>query len=124
MLTELKEVSQDSADARRRWFTGDRLELVVWEDDDGVRAYQLRYSRFTGHGGPPGDGVFDWRRGEGLAHFLLDDGEDRAARAKAAPVLKPAAGGPLLAVAEAFRAESEALEPRLRSVVDETLRSD
>lgn len=121
MLTELTDVDQTASDGRRRWFAGESVELVVWEDGDGVRGYQLRYRR---RAGTAADDVFEWRRGGRLSHYLLDDGESRAARAKAAPVLRPAGSGPLDEARAAFRAESEGIEPALRTVVEETLHPD
>lgn len=114
-LTEVKDAAPDDTAADRRWYRGDDVELVVWEDDQGVRQYQLRYE----HAGQ--DGVLEWRRTGHLYHYRLDDGESRAARVDAAPVLHPDGPGDLAWVRARFEAESEGLETALRTLVMRTL---
>lgn len=106
-----------AAEEGRRWFRGQALELVVWSDPDGVRLYHLRYRRRTG------DGVLEWRRSEGLFHHGLDDGEQRAARAKATPILTGGAPPDLVWVREQFDREGAELDPELREHVGQTLSS-
>lgn len=116
MLTEVPARPDD--EPGRRWFRGDALELVVWTDHDGVRQYQLRYSRGSV------DGVFEWRRPGTLHHYHLDDGEGRAARVDATPVLTPASvdeAPGLDWVRMRFREESEGLDAELRTRVETTL---
>lgn len=114
-MIELTGVAQEPGEARRRWFRGSSLELVVWEDDEGPRMYQLRYRD------PAPDGVLEWRRGRGLFHYTLDDGEDRAARAKATPLLRAEPAAPLAEVRRAFAREGEGLDERIRLHVERTL---
>lgn len=121
MLTEIP-APADSPPGRR-WFRGDALELVVWSDADGIRQYQLRYRR------PGADGVYEWRRAGHLYHYALDDGEGRAARVDATPVLTADAPGhdsghdpaDLAWVRDRFAEESEGLEAGVRTFVEQTL---
>lgn len=116
MLIELGSGAADG-EKDRRWFRGDALELVVWSDPDGVRLYHLRYR------GRRGDGVLEWRRSEGLFHHGLDDGEQRAARAKATPILTGGEPPDLAWVREQFGREGGGLDPELREHVRRTLAS-
>jgi hypothetical protein len=113
MLTEVP--SAAAASGTRRFFQGDALELVVWSDGRGIRQYQLRYR----HGAT--DGVFEWRRPGRLYHYALDDGEGRAARVDASPVLAPDGPGDLAWVRDRFDAEAGELEPGLRAAIARTL---
>lgn len=116
MLVELR-VGAGAGDEGRRWFRGQALELVVWSDAEGVRLYHLRYRRRGG------DGVLEWRRSEGLFHHGLDDGEQRAARAKATPILTGGGSLDVAWVKEQFRQEGARLESELREHVSRTLSS-
>ncbi len=113
MLTEIP-TAPDDGPGTRRFFQGDALELVVWADADGLRQFQLRYRRGAE------DGVFEWRHGS-LYHYRLDDGEGRAARVDASPVLHADGPGDLAWVRERFDAESDGLEPGLRTRIARTL---
>ena len=114
-LTELHPTAPDDTAGERHWYQGEALELVVWRDESGVRQYQLRYH----HGGE--DGVFEWRRPGRLYHYRLDDGEGRAARVDASPVLSPNGPGDLAWVQARFAEESEGLADGLRTLVTRTL---
>jgi len=113
-LTEVP-AAPDAGQGTRRLFRGEALELVVWSDHDGLRQYQLRYR----HAGA--DGVFEWRRPGRLYHYRLDDGESRAARVDASPVLNPDGPGDLAWVRDRFDQESEGLEADLRTRIVDTL---
>lgn len=113
-LTELANVAPDETPGTRRWFQGDGLELVVWEGDGAIRQYQLRYRKAGA------DGVFEWRGGR-LYHYTLDDGEGRAARVDASPVLRPDGPGDLDWVRARFAEQADRLEPQLRELVTRTL---
>lgn len=115
MLTEIPAAAPDDSTGTRRWYRGSALELVVWTDDDGVRRYQLRYRR-GGH-----DGVYEWRRPGRLYHYRLDDGEGRAARVDATPVLTADGPGELEWVRDRFAEESDGLPTSLRTLVERTL---
>lgn len=114
MLTEVP-AAPDEGPGTRRLFRGSTLELVVWADQDGLRQYQLRYSRGRL------DGVYEWRRPGRLYHYRLDDGEGRAARVDASPVLTPDGPGDLAWVRDRFEEEADELEGWLRTHIARTL---
>jgi hypothetical protein len=114
VLTEVP-TAPDEGPGTRRFFKGTALELVVWTDTEGLRQYQLRYAR----GGL--DGVYEWKRPGRLYHYSLDDGEGRAARVDASPVLTPDGPGDLAWVRDRFREEADGLDPELRTQVARTL---
>lgn len=70
MLRELPDVPQLRGEPRRRWFFCHDLDLVVWEDAAGeVVGFQLAYDK------PHRERSIAWRRGQGFAHYAVDDGE-------------------------------------------------
>ncbi len=111
MLVENVNVRQESAAGRRRWFDGDRLELVVWYDASGaVTGFQLCY------GEPAGERALTWRPGGGFAHFAVDTG-DASPLKNETPVLVADGAVPWAELEARFRAEGVRLEPALRDLV-------
>lgn len=111
MLTEFHGVKQEPG-ARRRWFEGDGLELVVWHGtDDGLAGFQLCYTA--------GDGerALTWRPGVGFTHSEVDQGDNIEGGGKQSPILVPDGAVPWAELAAKFAAEGARLEPGLRELV-------
>jgi hypothetical protein len=69
-------------ESRRRWFSDDYFDLIVWEDEDGeIVQFRLCYGRQSG------ERALVWKRQSELSHFTVDDGEGPPGRLKMAPVL-------------------------------------
>ena len=83
MLKELNSVRQVSGEPRRRWFSSDTMDLIVWYDAaDAPLGFQFCYDK--------GDAekALTWRRESGFSHTGVDDGEGNSRlNYKATPIL-------------------------------------
>ena len=69
MLKEMS-VGQHTDPPRRRWFTDEDLDLIVWFSEQGAPdGFQLCYDR-RGH-----ERALTWTKGAGYRHDRIDDGE-------------------------------------------------
>ncbi len=81
MLREMPKVQQVAGEARRRWFHGHEMDLVVWAGEDGeLLGFQLAYDKQRN------EHSIEWRAGRGFTHYQVDDGE-AAALSKETPFL-------------------------------------
>lgn len=82
-LREIADVRQETEGVRRRWFTSDAMDLIVWVDDcDQPSGFQFCYERGTE------EFALSWFEESGLSHVGVDDGEtDSGLQYKATPVL-------------------------------------
>jgi len=82
VLREVGRVRQRPGEAYRRWFTDERVDLVVWQDRDGaLLAFQLAYDK------PVAEHALSWCRESGFLHEAVDDGERVSLRHKRARLL-------------------------------------
>ena len=115
-LREISGVRTDPGEAPRRWFVGDDLDLILWEDDGGrVRRFQLAYDR------GPRERLVEWVRGRGVAFHRVDTGEVHPLKPKATPILLPDDAPPPADLAGRFRAAAAGLQGHLREAVLEVL---
>jgi hypothetical protein len=128
MLREIADVKQNPGEPRRRWFSDENFDLIVWEPaGGGVAGFQLCYEK----GGD--QRAATWFPDSGLCNCAVDNGEDRPGKPKSAPILlcgaddpggtPPDAGLPP-AVLERFRRASRHLDPALVRVVMKHLAPD
>ncbi len=83
MLQESEYVRQVTGEPKRRWFSDDYFDLIVWVDESNdILNFQLCYDK-TGH-----PRALNWQA-EGYSHLGIDDGEDRIGKSKATPILIP-----------------------------------
>ena len=88
ILTEVENARQRAGEPRRRWFTSDDLDLIVWSDEAGRPiGFQFCYGR------PRSEHALTWSTERGYWHAAVDDGERMGLGHKASPVLVP--DGPL-----------------------------
>ena len=82
MLREYEHVRQVEGEGKRRWFSDDFFDLIVWSDDAGrIIGFQLCYDAELA------PRALTWRRDFGYTHHRIDDGEHRPGKVKATPVL-------------------------------------
>lgn len=118
-LTEIRHTRQVPGEPRRRWFSSDSLDLIVWLDaQDAVLGFQLCYDKLHR------ERAVTWHAaGHALEHRAVDDGESPGIGHKATPIL--VADGELDAarLLAQFHAEAAALPPAIRDCVSDRLRA-
>ena len=116
-LIEFANVRQIPGEPRRRWFTCEDLELVVWCDEsDGPVGFQLCYK----NGGS--EYALTWDPDRGFSHKIIDDGERRPGKHKATPILVAAAPGSARLIHERFAQVSAGLPAKIAEFVGKKLR--
>ena len=109
MLIEHPHVRQVPGETRRRWFTSEGLDLIVWQQEGGpMSGFQLTYET-----SPDEVRVLTWRRGKGYSHERLDDGEGRVFSYKMSPILTPEGVFDSHRLLEIFLPEASSLDPEL-----------
>jgi len=105
-------VRQIPGENRRRWFYSRTMDLIVWVAESGkIVGFQLCYDRERD------ERALIWRAPRYFTHMAVDDGEGRAFRHKASPILTPSGGFSAPRLAEAFRQESADLPPDIARLV-------
>src|SRR5712671_7091134 len=82
-LVEIIHVRQVPGDPRRRWFSSDDMDLIVWYDDsDALIGFQLCYDKLRS------ERALRWEPEVGYRHTAIDNGESNISpRYKATPIL-------------------------------------
>lgn len=82
MLREIRDVRQVPGEPRRRWFSDEDVDLIVWFDPkDRIIGFQLCYDKTTAQK------ALTWLELEGYRHSRIDDG-DNPGKMKSSPVLE------------------------------------
>jgi len=82
VLKEIPYVRQVEGELRRRWFEDEYFDLIIWSDDkDEIVEFELCYDKHETQR------ALRWQKPDRYGHFRVDDGENRAGRGKASPVL-------------------------------------
>jgi len=82
MFIESKHVRQIPGEAKRRWYTADSLELIVWiEQDETIVGFQLCYEA-NGN-----SKAVTWDSSSGFLCSGIDDGDVRFGKHKQTPIL-------------------------------------
>lgn len=107
VLKEIADIKQGSSDIRKRWFSSDAVDLVVWLDQyNGLVAFHLCYDKSHS------ERAIVWRgKGKVLVHHSVDDGESEPGKYKASPILIEATKLPLKIIREKLLLESSELPP-------------
>ncbi len=101
MFKEYKHVRQIEGEAKRRWFTDQYFDLIVWfDDEENIIGFQLCYDISQKHR------ALTWRQGKGFSHHKVDDGENRPGKMKASPILVSDGVFDYAKIAESFRKKS------------------
>jgi len=116
MLQEMTKVSQVPGEPRRRWFSSRDFDLIVWLDDSNkVGGFQLCYDR------QDDEKVLTWKAPDRYSHMAVDDGEGRAGRHKASPILVPGKAFQPGTLAEDFKKEAAGLPHAIVELVLEKI---
>lgn len=103
MLRELSSARQVPGESRRRWFTSDHCDLIVWlRDDDSAEAFQFCYDKGSG------EHALTWTERGGFSHMAVDPG-DKPAGHKGAPILLANGAFEASRILQLFQAQSSQL---------------
>ena len=85
MLKEVDSVKQIPGEPFRRWFSSEKLDLIVWygPDKTGIIGFQLCYP-FNEE-----EKALVWHKDKGFLHQKVDSGEDKLYQYKLTPILLP-----------------------------------
>lgn len=113
LLREVTHVRQVPGEPRRRWFSSDALDLVVWlGDDEAIVGFQLCYDKLRAE-----RALTWWAHGHRLQHMAVDDGEPGGMRHKSSPVLVPDGVLDAPTLLAEFRAAAGELPPAIVAAV-------
>ena len=117
-LVEIIHVRQVPGDPRRRWFSSDDMDLIVWYDDsDAPIGFQLCYDKLRS------ERALRWEPELGYRHTAIDNGESNISpRYKATPILVADGHFAARRVAEIFTASSRHIPPDIAQFVSLKLR--
>lgn len=111
-MKEYTNVRQIPGERRRRWFTSDNFDLIVWlNEDSSFAGFELCYDKAKF------ERSLIWRPNTGFTHMAVDSGEQRPGRYKATPVLVPDGVFDAVRIHSAFAAESAPLPREVVSYV-------
>lgn len=113
---ELKKVVISDQNRIRRWFSSDKLQLIVWLTPEGtIMEFQLLYQAGWE------DKAINWHYQEGFSHHNVDDGEGKPGRPKMSPILMADGYFNKVDLARSLREEGESLEPAIREFIQEKI---
>ena len=117
-LREVENIRQLAGEPRRRWFSSEHLDLIVWADGAGRPiAFQLC------HGKPTAEHALTWTVDAGFTHAGVDDGESVGFRHKATPILVADGDIDLARLERTFRDAGQGLPEDVAALVVGALRS-
>jgi len=106
MLREISGVRQIEGEPHRRWFSDEHFDLVIWDEGREIVGFQLCYDKSRG------ERALTWKAESGFTHNAVDDGEGRAGRYKASPILVADGSFDAGLVASRFLGHSGGLDSR------------
>jgi hypothetical protein len=130
MLREIEKTRQIAGEPRRRWFSDEVFDLIVWyadvaeapsetgrspsaaaPDPTGIVGFQLCYRDW------PEEKALTWLKGEGFSHNRIDPGEGRPDHHKMTPILLPDGEFDAGQVREQFRTACAQIDPLVADTV-------
>ena len=114
MLREIV-TGQAAREPRRRWFSNDDFDLVVWFDDvGGITGFQLCYDRSRV------ERALTWTATDGYRHFRVDAGEATPLK-NLTPILTSGGEFARDRVIAGFVEAADGIDPTIRSFVIQRL---
>jgi hypothetical protein len=105
MIKEAINVRQIKGDLKRRWFSSDYFDLIVWYSEEGqINGFQLCYDKDRN------ERAITWKTSIGYSHNRIDDGENHLGVYKATPILIADGAFDRHMIATAFKRESKNIE--------------
>ena len=114
MLKEFTHLKQIEGEHRRRWFSDDYFDLIVWYDEaDTIVGFQLCYNIGKD------EHAITWFRDKSFSHAKVDDGDDVVRLYKSSPILVADGEFNPQLVAEKFKEAAAEIDPEVAKLVYE-----
>ncbi|WP_374347160.1 hypothetical protein [Chitinimonas sp.] len=115
MLRELSPVRQHPNEYRRRWFSSNYFDLIVWlSEDEQIAGFQLCYDK------QGKERALTWLDGR-LSHAAVDSGDTPGLGAKTAPILVRDGKPDMALILSRFMRESGNLPAEISAIVERVL---
>ena len=112
MLTEVKRVRQIENEPRRRWFSDDYFDLIVWLGKRRqIIGFQLCYGKLEA------ERALTWKKETGYTHRRVDSGENERPEAKATPILVVDGHFDHTTIANVFKERSARIDKKVANFV-------
>ena len=112
MLNEFRNTKQIKGESRRRWFSDQYFDLIVWLDGKNkIKGFQLCYDK------KKSEHALTWRKESGYTHHLIDTGETIPEHHKATPILVSDGVFDYKAIASIFKKESQEIDQKVANFV-------
>ena len=116
MLEESEYVRQVKGEPKRRWFSDDYFDLIVWVDESNIiLGFQLCYDK----AGDPR--VLNWHD-QGYSHLGIDDGEGRIGKPKSTPILVSGGTFNKVEVIETFKKACAKIDTQVSTFILEKIK--
>lgn len=116
-LREVSRVSQVRFEPKRRWFSAQGMDLIVWVDESNRPfSFQLCYEKGAR------EFALTWEVEKGFDHSFVDSGEQKPTRNNS-PILRPGGALDSVYVSKLFEEASANVPTAVRDLVSEALRS-
>ena len=108
--------NQVTGESRRRWFSDDDWDVIVWQDDSNrVVGFQLCYDRTRD------EHALTWRQDRGFTHQKVDAGESDVQHYKQSPILIADGKFDPQALANTFKQKSAKMDPAMAAFIHDKL---
>ncbi|MDH5517186.1 MAG: hypothetical protein OEY36_05100 [Gammaproteobacteria bacterium] len=111
MLKEIRATRQIPEEPSRRWFSGEDMDLIVWQQATEIVGFQLCYDKLQQ------EKALSWKPSAGFVHELVDSGENRHGHYKATPILTQHTAYDLPAIRQLFIKQSSLIDEAVRQFV-------
>jgi hypothetical protein len=116
MLREITHIRQIKGEQKRRWFSDDFFDLVVWVNErDDISGFQLSYDRSQNQR------ALTWHTESGFTHDRIDDGEGKPGKMKATPILIPDSHFNYIEIGRRFKKHGSHMDERISTFVYEKI---
>jgi hypothetical protein len=112
LLREIPHVRQIQGEPKRRWFTSEFLDLMVWANGENKpTGFQIC------HRSDDSEHAFTWHTGRGWDYARVDTGETGGLGIKASPILRPTGRPNLVLLRKVFEAAASEVPPDIRRFI-------
>ena len=112
MLTESEHVRQIAREPKRRWFSDEYFDLIVWLGNRReIIGFQLCYDKLGD------ERALTWKKETGYAHHRVDAGERGRVSGKATPILVTDGDFNHTAIAHVFKERSAQIDKKVSRFV-------